>query len=91
MREAENDTMTMQPQPIASPTPKWVVMLALAMSLGGAAIFVINAAIGTAAEKAWEAYLINFLLFSAIAHGAVLFSALMNTVNARWSGPRVPF
>ncbi len=36
-------------------------------------------------ETAWQAYLVNFLLFSAIAQGAVLFSAMMNTVQARWS------
>jgi hypothetical protein len=38
-------------------------------------------------ERAWQAYLINFLLWSAIAQGALLFSVIMNTVNARWSGP----
>jgi hypothetical protein len=38
-------------------------------------------------EKAWQAYLINFLLWSAIAQGALLFSAVMHMTNARWSGP----
>jgi hypothetical protein len=38
-------------------------------------------------EKAWQAYLINFLLWSAIAQGAVLFSAVMHITKARWSGP----
>ena len=38
-------------------------------------------------EKAWQTYLINFLLWSAIAQGAVLFSAVMHMTNARWSGP----
>ena len=37
--------------------------------------------------RAWQAYLINFLLWSAIAQGAVLFSALMHMTKARWSGP----
>lgn len=37
-------------------------------------------------DKAWQAYLINFLLFSAIAHGALLFSTLMHAVHARWGG-----
>jgi hypothetical protein len=37
--------------------------------------------------RAWQAYLVNFLLFSAIAQGAVLFSAVMQVVGARWSGP----
>jgi hypothetical protein len=38
-------------------------------------------------ERAWQAYLINFLLWSAIAQGAVLFSAVMHITKARWSGP----
>ena len=37
--------------------------------------------------RAWQAYLINFLLWSAIAQGGLLFSALMTTTRARWSGP----
>ena len=36
-------------------------------------------------QTAWQAYLVNFLLFSAIAQGALVFSAMMNTVRARWS------
>lgn len=38
-------------------------------------------------ERAWQAYLINFLLWSAVAQGALLFSAVMQTAKARWSGP----
>ena len=38
-------------------------------------------------ERAWQAYLINFLLWSSVAQGGLLFSALMHTVKARWSGP----
>jgi len=60
-------------------------------------VFFVLVAIGVAAfvfgltsqhpERAWQAYLINFLLWSAIAQGAVLFSAVMHMTNARWSGP----
>jgi len=60
-------------------------------------VFVVLIIIGLAAfiygilsphpEKAWQAYLINFLLWSAIAQGAVLFSAVMHMTKARWSGP----
>ncbi len=52
----------------------------------GFLIFIAVAAVGNPA-RAWQAYLLNFLFFSAIAQGAVLFSALMHTVKARWSGP----
>lgn len=60
-------------------------------------IFIVLILIGLAAfiygilsphpEKAWQAYLINFLLWSGIAQGAVVFSALMHMTKARWSGP----
>jgi hypothetical protein len=52
----------------------------------GTATFLFQAFGGNAA-RAWQAYLANFLLFSAMAHGALLFSTLMHTVGARWSGP----
>ncbi len=38
-------------------------------------------------ERAWQAYLLNFLLWSAIAQGALLFSVVMHLANARWSQP----
>jgi len=37
-------------------------------------------------ERAWQAYLINFLFWSAIAQGALVFSAVMHLTRARWSG-----
>ena len=36
-------------------------------------------------ERAWQAYHINFLLWSAIAQGGLLFSIIMHLVGARWS------
>ncbi len=38
-------------------------------------------------ERAWHAYHINFLLWSAIAQGGLLFSIVMHLVKARWSQP----
>ncbi|MGB5986659.1 MAG: hypothetical protein WBG37_15240 [Desulfobacterales bacterium] len=35
-------------------------------------------------QQAWRAYLINFLLWSAMAQGGVLFSAVLQVTNARW-------
>jgi len=51
----------------------------------GLATFLIQVSIDPA--RAWQAYLVNFLVFSAIAQGGVLFSAIMHLVGARWSGP----
>ena len=42
---------------------------------------------GKTPERAWQAYLINFLLWSAIAQGGLLFSIVMHLTNARWSRP----
>ncbi len=42
---------------------------------------------GAHPEKAWQAYLINFLLWSAIAQGGLLFSVVMHLTKARWSQP----
>jgi hypothetical protein len=56
------------------------------LALVGMGTFVAQALAGDA-DMAWQAYLVNFLLFSAIAHGALLFSTLMHAVGARWSGP----
>lgn len=36
-------------------------------------------------EKAWLAYLTNFLLFTALSAGGLLFSTLMHFTRARWS------
>jgi hypothetical protein len=36
-------------------------------------------------EKAWRAYMLNFLLWSAMAQGAVAFSAVTHVTKARWS------
>ncbi|MHC1743663.1 MAG: hypothetical protein AB9873_11610 [Syntrophobacteraceae bacterium] len=57
-----------------------------ALSLVGFATFAYGAA-GENAGRAWLAYLINFLFWSAVAQGGLLFSVIMTTVRARWSGP----
>ena len=62
------------------------IWLFIALVVIGAAAFVYEL-ISQHPERAWQAYLINFLLWSAIAQGAVLFSAVMHMTKARWSGP----
>ncbi len=76
----ENDTKTMQ---INQTRAYWVFFILVAI---GVATFIFGLTSGHP-ERAWQAYLINFLLWSAIAQGAVLFSAVMHMTNARWSGP----
>jgi len=38
-------------------------------------------------ERAWQTYLINFLLWSAIAQGGLLFSMVTHITRAKWSRP----
>jgi Ni/Fe-hydrogenase subunit HybB-like protein len=62
-----------------------VIFGAILIALGFLA-FIIQVA-GKHPERAWQAYLINFLLWSAIAQGGLLFSVIMHLTKARWSGP----
>lgn len=43
--------------------------------------------VGQHPERAWQAYLINFLLWSAVAQGGLLFSMVTHLTKARWSKP----
>jgi hypothetical protein len=76
----ENDTKTMQNNQTKA---SWVFLILVAI---GVATFIFGLTSGHP-ERAWQAYLINFLLWSAIAQGAVLFSTVMHMTKARWSGP----
>jgi hypothetical protein len=76
----ENDTKTMR---IKKSRAFWAFLILVAI---GVAAFWVGLT-SQHPERAWQAYLINFLLWSAIAQGAVLFSAVMHITNARWSGP----
>jgi hypothetical protein len=69
----------------AAPGPGvWVPAAVLAAA--GTAAFLFGAA-GEHPGRAWQAYLINFLLWSSVAQGAVLFAAVTRITRARWSGP----
>jgi Ni/Fe-hydrogenase subunit HybB-like protein len=62
-----------------------MVSTAIAIAIGLAAF--LFSLLGEHPERAWQAYLINFLLWSSVAQGGLLFSALMHITRARWSGP----
>jgi len=74
---------TTKPAKTSNPGIFWIFFVLIIIGL---ATFVYGL-YGRHPEKAWQAYLINFLLWSAIAQGAVLFSAVMHMTKARWSGP----
>ncbi len=76
----ENDTKAMA---IPKSSTFWIFIVLVAI---GVVTFIVGLA-SEHPERAWQAYLINFLLWSAIAQGAVLFSTVMHMTKARWSGP----
>ena len=77
------DTNTNQQSAVKKPPAFWVF---IALFIVGTVTFLWGLT-SHHPEKAWQAYLINFLLWSAIAQGALLFSAVMHMTRARWSGP----
>lgn len=77
--------MTPEPNTLRVIQLRPVAILSVGLMILGLTAFVIQAAGGHPA-RAWQAYLINFLLWSAIAQGGFLFSAVMHVTRARWSG-----
>jgi hypothetical protein len=69
MASNETNTAKSQKSPVG-----WIFVVLIIIGLAA----FIYGIIGDHPEKAWQAYLINFLLWSAIAQGAVLFSAVMH-------------
>lgn len=68
--------------PVKNPTQ--VVFIALIIIGMGTFIHGVG---GNHPERVWQSYLINFLFWSAMAQGALVFSALMHITKARWTGP----
>ena len=78
MASNEKNTAVSQKSPMG-----WISIVLIIIGL---AAFIYGVR-GDHPEKAWQAYLINFLLWSTIAQGAVLFSTVMHMTKARWCGP----
>jgi Ni/Fe-hydrogenase subunit HybB-like protein len=75
--------------PVSSAVPAGTFLvfgISAALVAAGGSVFLFHLASGDAA-RAWQSFLVSFLLFSAIAQGAVLFSTIMHMTGARWSGP----
>lgn len=85
-------TVTTSQPTTTSDRPNAMARLRLAaviLFLAGVAAFFIRFASDPA--RAWQGLFINFLVFSAMAQGAVLFAPLLDMVKARWGGPLAGF
>jgi Ni/Fe-hydrogenase subunit HybB-like protein len=78
--------MAWDPNSAAIPMKKPVVIVFTLLIAIGLAAFIFGLT-GKHPERAWQAYLINFLLWSGVAQGGLLFSTVMHTTKARWSRP----
>lgn len=63
-----------------------VIVVPILVALIGLAAFMVQLT-GANPDRAWQAYLINFLLWSAVAQGGLLFSMVTHITKARWSKP----
>jgi hypothetical protein len=66
--------------------PRILILAFLSMVLMGGASFWFGIT-GENAQRSWQAFLINFLFWTGLAYGAVLFSAALNMTNAQWARP----
>ena len=61
-----------------------VIVVPILVAVIGLAAFMAQLT-GAHPDRAWQAYLINFLLWSAVAQGGLLFSMVTHITKARWS------
>jgi hypothetical protein len=67
----------------------WPVIGAI-LALAGCIAFLLALESGYA-MRAWQAYLVNFVFWTGLAFGAVLFSAVLNMADASWGRPMKRF
>ena len=63
-----------------------LMLLFGALAIVGAVAFAFGAA-GSGSGRAWQAYLVNFVFWTGVSAGALLFSAVLTMTSARWGRP----
>ncbi len=63
----------------------WMGAFALLLLLGAAVFW--RGISGEDAHRTWQAFLINFLFWTGLSFGAVMFAAILNMTNAQWARP----
>jgi Ni/Fe-hydrogenase subunit HybB-like protein len=71
---------------IEQPVNKGLVALLALLALLGGVVFIVMVS-GDDPERGWHIFLVNFLVFTGMALGAVIFTAAASLSNARWHGP----
>lgn len=63
--------------------PKWVILFFAALAVIGFGFFALSAN-GENKEEVWQLYLVNFLFWTGVAQGGLVFSCILRITNARW-------
>ncbi len=63
--------------------PGWVFKIFFALAILGAGAFVMGIR-GEKEEEAWQLFLVNFLFWTGVAQGGLVFSCILRITNARW-------
>jgi Ni/Fe-hydrogenase subunit HybB-like protein len=62
---------------------RWLFILLSLLALAGAAAF-IEGVSGEQAKRAWQAYLVNYVFWTGLCFGSLLFSSVLVMTSARW-------
>lgn len=63
----------------------WIALCGI-LAVMGTIAFLVGIS-GSEDQRVWQAYLVNFVFWSGLAFGTVLFSAMLTMTNARWGRP----
>lgn len=63
--------------------PTWILILFAAIAVVGLGTFAVNAT-GDNASSTWQIFLVNFLFWTAVAQGGIIFSCILRITDARW-------
>lgn len=68
------------PLPSSLTTPLWVC-------IGIGSLAFLAGILGLSPQRAWQAYLVNWLFWSGLSLSGLIIAALLQVTNARWAGP----
>jgi hypothetical protein len=67
-----------------------LLILGAALAVAGLGLFVVQL-LGDDPARAWRVFLVNFVFFTGLASGAVIFAATQKITKGVWSGPVIRF
>lgn len=66
--------------------PTWLTVVCVLAAVAGALALVVGAR-GASADRAWQIYLVNFLYWTGLATGGVLFGLVLQIAKGHWGKP----